>query len=108
MDIDPGAYTVVSDRIKHPRLQFPHLLPPEAITVWDSRLPMDVHTISPELFGATFPEGIDLILASPPMLASPLPMTHRERTPMGPDVIRHILHLIMYLSVVQPEGVGYL
>ncbi len=73
---------------------------------WHSRLPMDVRTISPELLRATIPEGIDLLLASPSMLASHLPMTHRERTPVGPKVVRHILHLILYLSEAQPEGVG--
>jgi hypothetical protein len=70
---------------------------------WDSRLSMDVRTISLELLRATFPEGIDLLLASSPMLASHLPRTHRERTPMGPDVVKHILHLIMNLSEAQPE-----
>ena len=77
VDIDPDAHTVVSHRITHLRHQFPYLIPPEAIKDWDSRLPMDAHTISPELFRATFPEVIDLLLASPPMLASYLPMTHR-------------------------------
>ncbi len=27
---------------------------------------------------------------------------------MGPDVVRHTLYLILYLSEAQPEGVGYL
>ena len=69
---------------------------------------MDVRTISPELLRATFPEGIDLLLAIPPILANNLPMTHRARTPLGLDVVRHILRLIMYLSEAEPEGVGYL
>jgi hypothetical protein len=42
------------------------------------------------------------------MLVSHLPRTHRERTPMGPDVVRHILHLFLYLSEAHPELVGYL
>ncbi len=42
------------------------------------------------------------------MLARHVPKTHRERTPLGPDVLRHILHLILYLSEAQSEGVGYL
>jgi hypothetical protein len=75
---------------------------------WDSRLPMDIRTISTELLRATFPDGIDLLLASPSMLARHVPETHRERTPVGPDVDRHILHLIMYLSKTHPEGIGYL
>ncbi len=69
---------------------------------------MDVRTTSLELLGATFPEGIDLLLASPPILANHFPVTHRERTPMGPDVVRHIFRLILHLSEAQPEGVGYL
>ncbi len=31
VDIGPDAHTVVSHRIAHMRLQFPNLLPPEAI-----------------------------------------------------------------------------
>ncbi len=69
---------------------------------------MDARTISPELLRSTFPEGIDLLLASPSMIARHVPKTHIYRISMGPDVVRHILHLIMYLSEAQPEGVGYL
>ena len=98
----------VSHRITNLRQQFPNLLPPEALTDWDSRLPMDVRTISPELVRATFPDGVDLLLASPPMQAIHLPGTHRDHTPMGPDVVRHILRLTLYLSEAQSEGVGYL
>ena len=32
VDIGPDAHTAVYNRITHMRLQFPHLLPPEAIT----------------------------------------------------------------------------
>ena len=67
---------------------------------------MDVRTISPELIRATFPDGVDLLLASPPMQASHLPMTHRDHTLMGPDVVRHILRFNSYLSEAHPEGVG--
>ena len=65
---------------------------------WDNRLPLDVCTISPELLKATFPEDIDLLLVSPSMQASHLPKTGRERTPMGPDIVQHILRLVLYLS----------
>ncbi len=108
VDTDPNAHSGVSHRIAHMCLQFPHLLPPEALMDWNSRLPMNVRTISPELLRATFPEGIDLLLASSPMLARHVHKTHRERTPVGPDVARHILHLILYLSETQPERNGYL
>jgi len=43
-----------------------------------------------------------------PMQASHLPKTDRERTLVGPDIVRHILRLILYLSEAQPKGVGYL
>ncbi len=63
---------------------------------------------SPELLRATFLEGIDLLLVSPPMLARHVPKTHREPTPVGPDVVRHIVHFILFLSETLPEGIGYL
>ena len=88
------------------RLQYPHLLPPEVIKDWDSRLPMDIRTISPELFTTIFPEGIDLLLASPPTLAHHLPRSHRVHTPMDPDVVRHILHLILHFSEAHPGWDG--
>jgi hypothetical protein len=69
---------------------------------------MGVRFISRELLTGTFPEGIDLILASPPMLAYHLPRSHRVHTPRGPDDVRHIIHLIMHLFEAQPEGVGYI
>jgi hypothetical protein len=107
-DTDPYAHSVVSHRIAHMQLQFPHLLPPETLMDWDSRLRMDVRTISSELLRATFSKGTDLLLANPPMLARHVPKTHRERTPVGPDVVWHILHLFLYLSETQLEGIGYL
>ena len=107
VDIDPDAHMAVSHRITHLRQQFPTLLPPEVLTDWDSRLPMNVRTISPELIRATFPDGVDLLLASPPMQASHLPGTYRDHTPMGPDVVRHILRLILYISEAQSEWAGY-
>jgi hypothetical protein len=84
------------------RLQFPLLLPSEAIKYWDAR------AISLELRIATFSEGIDLLLANPLMLANHFPGTHRERSPMGPDVVRHILRIILHLSKAKTRGIGYL
>ena len=106
--IDPDAHTAASHRIARLRLQFPHLLPPETTKDWDSRLPMDVRTIFLELLRATFPEGIYLLLVSPPMLANHLSRPHREHTPSGPYVVQHILRLILHVSEAQPGGVGYL
>ena len=109
VDIDLDAHTAVFHRIAHLRHQFPHLLPPETIKDWGSRFPIEVRSIFLELLRATFPEGIDFLLASPPMLvANILPMTHRAHTPLGSDVVRHIFRLILYLSEAQSEGVGYL
>ena len=50
-----------------------------------SRLPMDVRTISPELLKVTFPEGIDLILANPPVLATHLSSSNIDHAPPGLD-----------------------
>ncbi len=69
---------------------------------------MNVRTISLEILTSTFPEGIDFILASPMMLAHHLPKSHRVHSPWDPDVVRHIMHLILDLSEAQPEGVGYI
>jgi hypothetical protein len=108
VDIDPDAHAVVSYRIAHLRLQYPHLLPLEAIKDWDSHLPMGVRTISPELLISNFPERIDLLLASPSMLAHHLTRSHRVYTLMGPGVVRHILYLVLHFSEAQPEDVGYI
>jgi hypothetical protein len=92
VDIDPDAHTVASHRIACLRHQFPHLLPPEAIKDWDCRLPMDVPTISPELLNATFPVGIDLILASPPVIVARLFSSNIDHTPStgsGPRPTHH-------------------
>ncbi len=106
VNTDPDAHTVASHRIAYLRLKFPHLLPPEAIQVWDSRLPMDVRIISPELLNVIFSEGIDFILASPHGRAIHLFKYEREHTTPGPDIIRHILRLGLHLSETQPGGVG--
>jgi hypothetical protein len=67
---------VLHNPIAQLRLQYPYLLPLEAIKEWDSRLPMDVRTISPKFLTAASPEEIDILLASPPMLAHHLPSSH--------------------------------
>jgi hypothetical protein len=68
---------------------------------------MDVRTISPELLNVTFPEGIYLILASPPLLTTRLSKPNKEHTPPGPDIGLRILRLVLRLSESQPGGVGY-
>jgi len=59
---------------------------------------MDVRTISPELLRVTFPEGINLILVNPHVLAIDLSKSKREHTSPGPDIGRHILRLVLHLS----------
>jgi len=69
---------------------------------------MDVRTISLELLNITFPEGIDLILVSPSVLASHLSSSNKDHTLPGPDIGRHIIRLVLHLSELQPRGVGYI
>ncbi len=73
VDIDPDAHTATSHRIAHLRSQFPHLLPRETIKNSNSRLSLDVGTISTELLKDTFVEGINLVLAN-----SFVPATHHS------------------------------
>jgi hypothetical protein len=108
-DTDPNAPKTASHRVAQLMHQFPHLLPQEAIQDWESRIPMDVRTISLELLSAArFPEGIDLILTSPPMLATQLSNSNREHTPPGLNISRHIVCLVLHLSESQPGGIGYI
>jgi len=105
----PDAHTAAPQCIAYLRHKFPHLLPPEAVQDCDSRLPMDVSTISPELLSATFSaEGIDLILVSPPVLATRVSRSNREHTSPGPDIGRHIIRLVLHLSESEPDGVEYI
>ncbi len=68
---------------------------------------MDVRATSTEIMAENFPEGIGLLLASPPTLSKHLPRSHRDDGPKGPSVVRRIVHLILYLTESQPMGVGY-
>jgi len=69
---------------------------------------MDVRAISLELLNVTFPEEMDLILASPLMLATHLSKSNREHTSPGLDIDRHILRLVLHLSESQLGRVGYI
>jgi hypothetical protein len=68
---------------------------------------MDIRTISLELLSVTFPEGVDLILASSSVLATDLSKSNKEHTPPDPDIGRHILRLVLHLSESHSGGVGY-
>ena len=72
-DIDPDAHTTTSHKLARLHALYPFLLPPEAMDGWDTRLPMDTKTITPELFTQPFPAGVDLIMTSPPHVASTPP-----------------------------------
>jgi len=107
-DTDSDAHTATSHRVTHLRHQFPHLPPHEVIQDWDSRLPIDVRTCSPELLSIKFPKRNDFILASQPVLATHSSNSNKEHTPPGPDISRHITRLVLQLFESQPGGVGYI
>jgi len=69
---------------------------------------MNVRTISPELLSVIFPEGIDLILASPPLLEIHLSKSNKEHAPPGPDIGQHIIRLVLHLSEPHPDRAGYI
>ena len=74
-DIDPDAHTATSHILARLHNRHPLLLPLEAMAGWDSRLPMDATTSTPELFTHAFPAEVDLIMTSP------LPPPHDASTP---------------------------
>ncbi len=65
-DIDPNAHTATSHMLTRLHRRHPLLLPAEATTEWDTRLPMDTRTITPALLTKAFPAGFDIIITSPP------------------------------------------
>ena len=107
-DTNTDAHTAASHRVAYLRREFPHLLPQEVIYDWHSRLSMDVRTISPELLSVQFPEGIDLILAIPPMIATHLSNSNKEHIPPVPNISRHITRIVLHISELQPRGVWYI
>ncbi len=64
-DIDPDAHTTTAHRLTRLQSRHPLLLPTEATTGWDTRLPMDARTITPAQFTQAFPAGVDIIMTSP-------------------------------------------
>ncbi len=76
-DVDPDAHAATIHRLARLHARHPLLLPPEATTGWDTRLPMDTRTITPALFVHAFPKGVNVIMTSPPMMAKHLPRTIR-------------------------------
>ena len=86
--------------------QLSYFIPQEALHGWDSSLPRDIHTISPALLNATFQEGIDLILASPPVLATRAYDPNKDHPLPGPDIARHVTSLVLHISKTHTNGVG--
>ena len=107
-DIDPDAHTATAHRLKRLQHRHPLLLPEEATTGWDTRLPMDTRTITPALFTQAFPAGVDIIMTSPPMLPQHLPRTHRGNGQPAHATLLKILRLIRHLASTQRGGVGFI
>jgi hypothetical protein len=107
-DIDPDAHTATAHRLKRLQHRHPLLLPEEATTGWDTRLPMDTRTITPALFTQAFPAGVDIIMTSPPMLPQHLPRTHRGNGQPAHATLLQILRLIRHLASTQRGGIGFI
>ena len=107
-DIDPDAHTATTYRLARLHNRYPLLLPPEATIGWDTRLPRDTRSITPELLARVLPTGVDLIMTSPPMLAKHLPGDHRGCGHHAHATISQINHLIRYLATTQEGGMGYI
>ena len=106
--MDPEAHAATTHRLArlHAR-HYPLLLPPEATSGWDTRLPMDTRTISPALFAQAFPAGVDIIMTSPPMLAKHLPKTIRGSGQPPHATVLQIHDLIHHLATTQEGGLGF-
>jgi hypothetical protein len=107
-DIDPDAHTATTHRLARLHSRHPLLLPPEATVGWDTRLPRDTRTITPELFTQVFPSGVDLIFTSPPMLDKHLPKQHRGIGQPAHATISQINYLIRHLATTQTGGLGFI
>ncbi len=104
-ETNPDTQAVVYHRLTRLRATYPHLLPSEATQNMASPLPMDTRYISPDVFNATLPEGVDIILTIPPMMTrhrpNPYKGTPRFWTPLN------ALSILYYISVLRKaEGSG--
>ena len=97
-DIDPDAHTTTAHRLTRLQSRHPLLLTAEATNGWDTRLPMDAKTITPALFTQAFPEGVDIIMTSPPMLTQHLPRTPRGNGQPSHATLQQIHRLIRHLA----------
>jgi hypothetical protein len=69
---------------------------------------MDTRSISPEVFTNATPEGLHIILTSPPTMAQHLPRAHRGNTLLVHGAPHSIAQLIQYLNEAHPGGVGFI
>jgi hypothetical protein len=69
---------------------------------------MDIRSISPEFFTNALPEGVDIIIASPPMLLQHLPKSNRGNTLPGKGAQQCLAQLINYLNETELGGVGFI
>jgi hypothetical protein len=107
-DVDPDAHAATTHRLARLLARHPLLLPPEATNGWDTRLPMDIRTITPALFAQAFPAGVDIIMTSPPMLAKHLPKTIRGSGQPSHATVFQIHDLIRHLATTQEGGLGFI
>ena len=107
-DIYPDAQAAVAHRLSRLRVTYPHLLLSEAILNWATTMRMNTGSISHDVFNATLPEGVDIILASPPRMTKHYPNPYRGITPQVPDATQRLAHLILHLVVKQRGGVGFI
>ncbi len=108
VDTNQDAHIAASQRVMLLKHRFPHLLKQEATQTWDSCLPRDIRVISPATLGAVFPDGVDLILASPPAPCTRVSLTHSARIPHDADTDHDILRLVLHLFASQSDGVGFI
>ena len=104
VDIDPDAHTAASHSLAWLHARHPLLLPPEATDGWDTRLPMDARTITPELFTQAFPAGVDLIITIPPCS---LKRETRGQGQSAHATVGQIRYLIQHLVATQRGGIGF-
>ena len=107
-DIDPDAHTTTAHRLTRLQSRHPLLLTAEATNGWDTRLPMDARTITPALFTQAFPEEVDIITTSPPMLTQHLPRTPRGNGQPTHATLQQIHRLIRHLASTQKGGIGFI
>ncbi len=99
-DTVPVAQAAVAHRLTRLRATYPHLLPSETKRNLAAIWPMDIISITPDVFNATLPEGVDIIMASPPRMTRHYPNPYRGINPHALDATQRLAHLIFHLSAM--------